>query len=66
MRKVGDRMAFTGGAEDTPIVQVSRFISDGFESSMNDGDITLEIHQGNQKVQVSPETIQSILNWYKS
>jgi hypothetical protein len=66
MRKVGDRMAFSGGAEDTPIVQVTRFISDGFESSMNDGDTTLQIHQGNKMIQLSPETIQDILDWYKS
>jgi len=60
MRKYGERMSFSGGAENTLSVQVSRHNCPG---SLHDGDITLRITQGEEQVHISPDTFQSILDW---
>lgn len=59
----GSTMAFSGGAEETPIVKVSRFRAPG---SLNDGRPTLIIIQNNHATQLSPETMRAILKWYES
>lgn len=63
MRKQGETMMFTGGAEPTPSVEVTRFQAHG---SMNDGKPTLKITQGVEGyVLLSPDTIKAILAWYE-
>jgi hypothetical protein len=57
----GASIAITGGAEVTPIIEVSTFIAQG---SMHDGDVTLSITQDDKTIQLSPETIQAIIAWY--
>jgi hypothetical protein len=61
MRKVGERCAFSGGAEHTPIVRVVRFQE---PRSLHNGDKSLAIIQNGQTVLVSPETMKAILDWY--
>lgn len=61
MRSQGESMGFSGGAEVTPIVKVTRFRAPG---TMHDNDPTLQITQGNQSIQLSPGTMQAILAWY--
>lgn len=61
MRKVGDCVLFTGGAESTPEVSVERY---RHPFSLQDGENTLRIAQGDSSVVVSPATLQAILDWY--
>lgn len=66
-RKIGDSMAFTGGAEITPVATVSRYYMPG---SMNNGDKVFEITQETsrgtvQTVMLSPQTMEAILKWGK-
>ena len=64
MKKVGDTMAFTGGAEDTPVVIVGA--CDSSHGPMHMGDKVLIITQDKVKVVISPQTLESILAWYYS
>jgi hypothetical protein len=68
MRKTGDKIMITGGGELTPRVEVVTYRDPG---SMHDGEPALQIEQGcpsrpglNNIVQVSPKTLQAILDWY--
>ena len=61
MRDLNERMMFSGGAEETPTIQVVRFRCPG---SMNDGNRSLFIEQAGESVMISPETMQAILDWY--
>jgi hypothetical protein len=61
MRNLHDKMSFTGGAEATPTVEVVRFHCPG---SLHGGDRSLIISQEGESVMISPETMQSILDWY--
>ncbi len=67
MKKFTDSMLFTGGAEPTPIVVVSKFSQPG---SLNNGEPTLIIRQEVSgyvvEVTLSPETMKSIIAWYES
>jgi hypothetical protein len=66
MRKIGDKMCFSGGAEETPHVEVVKWID---HLSLHDGDPTFKITQGEgagmQSVILSPETLKEILRWYE-
>ena len=56
-------MTFTGGAEVSPTVQVSRFVS---PLSLHHGNPTFLIKQGEDRfVFLSPETMKAILKWYE-
>lgn len=59
-RTFEERMAFTGGAEDTPTVSVGKFVCFG---SLNDGEKNLRIAQLGQIVQLSLETMKAIIDW---
>lgn len=61
MKAIKETMAFSGEAEETPIVEVGIHKCVG---SLNHGRPNLIIKQGNQEVRISPETLQSILSWY--
>jgi hypothetical protein len=61
MKKVGDTMLFTGGAEKTPQVTVSTFLCPG---SLNNGKRNLKITQDGVTIELSPETMEAILEWY--
>ena len=64
MKKSGEMMCFTGGAEASPLVKVGKYHCAG---SVNDGKPSLYIAQGEKDVVIlSPETMQAILEWYKS
>lgn len=58
MKKIGDKQVFTGGAEETLLVEVVQHRMPG---SMNDGEKTLKIKQGGSYVILSPETMTLIL-----
>jgi len=60
-KELGEGVLFTGGAELTPEVTVVPFHSPG---SLNHGRKTLMIAQGKNAVTLSPETMESILEWY--
>jgi hypothetical protein len=64
-QEIGERMVFTGGAENSPTVEVSTFNCPG---SLNNGCKTLRITQSvngrEQTVSLSPGTMISILGWY--
>jgi hypothetical protein len=66
MKQIGDKMLFSGGAEETPAVEVVRFKCPG---SMHNGDSTLRIVQfqkgAAQVVELSPETMKAILKWFE-
>lgn len=62
-RKVGEQMSFTGGAEDTPLVTVSKFIR---PFSLHHGDKMLTIEQNGVCILLSPETMKAILHWAES
>lgn len=70
-RKVGDKMSFTGGAENTPTVTVARFQS---PDSLNTGELQLRIKQEQPRrdnysgcayetVCLSLETMKEIIEW---
>lgn len=61
-RNIGESMCFTGGAEHTPRVTVTRYNDPG---SLHHGDKTLMIAdtQTGQGVCLSPQTIKEILRW---
>jgi hypothetical protein len=64
MQKIGSTMTFTGGAEVSPTVQVSRFVSP--LGRFHYGDPTFLIKQGEDRfVILSPETMKAILKWYE-
>ena len=60
IRKIGETMLFSGGAEDTPKVMVSEYIAPG---SLHHRDKTLEIEQNGRYVFLSVETMESIIAW---
>jgi len=62
MKKFGETMLFSGGAEDTPLVSVGHFVQPG---SLHHGDCSLVISQGSQMIRLSPETMKAILKWYE-
>jgi hypothetical protein len=63
MQKIGSTMTFTGGAEASTTVQVSRCAS---PLSLHHGDPTFLIEQGEVRfVILSPETMKAILKWYE-
>jgi hypothetical protein len=62
-RKLGESIHFTGGAEVTPRVEVSRFYS---PDSLNHMDKTLNIQQGHAMVQLSPATLKAIIEWWEN
>jgi hypothetical protein len=62
-RKLGDSITFTGGAEVSPKVEVTRFYS---PNSMNHMEKTLHIQQGHAAIQVSPATLKAILEWWEN
>lgn len=62
-RKLGESIHFTGGAEVTPRVEVTRFYS---PNSMNHQEKTLMIQQGHAAVQLSPATLKAILEWWEN
>ena len=59
-KEVGEVMLFTGGAEETPRVEVSRYAN---PESLNHGEKTLLIQQYGEQVQISTETLRAILEW---
>jgi len=60
-RNLGERMMFSGGAEETPLVSVGSFSMPG---SLHDGDKNLMISQGKGKtVRLSVETMKAIIAW---
>lgn len=61
MKQLGESIIVFGGAETTPHVEVSSCYQPG---SHNHGEPTLTITQGKIAVQISPDTLQSILDWY--
>ena len=63
MKKPGETMMFTGGAEETPCVMISTHHAPG---AMTHNDPTLVISQGDRLVRLSPETMKAILEWYES
>lgn len=62
-RKLGESITFTGGAEVSPKVEVTRFYAAG---SLNHMDRTLHIQQGHAAVQLSPATLKAILEWWEN
>jgi hypothetical protein len=62
MKKIGETMLFSNGAEITPAVTVDRFYAEG---SMHHLNTTFTIRQNGQTVQLSPETMRAILKWYQ-
>ena len=66
MKQIGDKMLFSGGAEETPRVEVVQWINSG---SLHDGDLTFVISQGEgpgrTSIVLSPETMKAILKWYE-
>lgn len=66
MKKLGDTMMFSGGAEPTPQVKVVSFNAHG---SMNDGKPTFIITPAgmspSQGLMLSPGTMKAILAWYE-
>lgn len=60
-KKLNDSMAFSGGAEETPLVRVARFRAPG---SLHDRSVTLFIQQGSNTIHLSPDTMRAILAWY--
>ena len=62
MKKLGETMMFTGGAEITPKVKVVRSSHLGCEHEQ-----VLDIEQGmGGIVNISPDTLRAILKWYDS
>lgn len=65
-RKLGEKMVFTGGAENTPMVTVGFFVA---SESLNHEEKNLRIRQFNEEtgkeemVVLSPETMREILRW---
>lgn len=66
MQDLHTKMAFTGGNETTPVVEVVRFHNPGFigPSMARGGSRALIIEQDGESVMISPETLQAILDWY--
>jgi hypothetical protein len=62
MRKIGEVMLFTGGAETTPRVEVIQYHTRG---SLNSGNTSFLISQDGKEVVLSPETLAAILQWYR-
>jgi hypothetical protein len=58
-KPIGERRLFSGGAEPTVRVIVSRFSAHG---SLNDGEKNLILEQG-QSVAISVETLKAIIAW---
>jgi hypothetical protein len=63
MKKLGEKMVFTGGAEVSPKVEITEYYQPG---SMNHREQAISITQGNTTVQISPLTLVAILRWYGS
>lgn len=63
MKRQGETMLFSGGAECTPKVVVSRYYD---PVSLHNGDVNFKIEQNGSMVALSPETMRAILKWYDS
>ena len=62
-RRLHERVCITGGAEPTPSVTITKFKCPG---SMNDGEKTMLIEQDGQKVQLSAQSMETILHWART
>ncbi len=59
-KKLGERILFSGGGEDTPRVVVERYYQ---PLGLHHGEKHFAIEQNGQIVFLSPKTMQAILEW---
>ncbi len=62
-RRLHETILITGGAEETPRITISKFNCPG---SLNHGEKTMLIEQDGKRIQLSLQSIETIVAWART